>query len=1597
MRLPRGYVLSGPVYSGLGGAFSRVTQEADGASLVVCGAAEAAHQEALVQHFEAQLASAELHPHLVRAFQRVDGVRQSWLLYRNVAGAPLDVSQRWDIEAFWLIAHKLTAVLSEAHATGLVHGRLEASCVWWTGDAADMPVLLGLVRREDADLVLDLPPTLDTAPELIAGGGALVLETADVYGLGSLLYRLLSGQPALRSSGNLAYDVAANPPAPLDVDGVPRALASFVAKMLSKAPAARPRTLAEVRDELTAIHEGSKLPRLSLSFLPTALVGRAAELELLLNAVNAVVRGDSKLMFLEGAPGVGKSHLLSAFVRRLPAGTQLLGRGKFEQANRGQPYSAFLSACRNAISSALSSDDAMFAASRQRLAAGNSTLLSVLTPFIPELRHMLDAFTQPVELGPVENRNRFNRACLELLTLLCNRELPFVLVLDDLQWADDSTVALLSQLVTTGLPEHFLMVLSCRTNVVETAELGALLQALPEHARVTIEPFRDGQTEELCRSVISSCDAFPSLAATVQQRSGGNALYCMELLRSLAASGQLTQVGDHWSFSQQPPAFAPLSDTVIDLIRARLAVEPKSTQYALGAAAFIGSAFSFALLRIATNVDEHVLRENLAAAQRHGLIELKDESSEIYAFCHDRIQEAALSSLSEDEQSSVRVRLGRHYRTLAHSDQFALFHCLDHLNVVRDKLSGSELLALYELNLNAARRARQAIAFQRAAHLLEIFLESAPGDDDRFDALLLLGECQLLASGAQGDREEAKLKQAEGERTLQSCAALATSTRQKLRLLLLRLALGTYNQQYEQAVEHGLEALRVLGHPLPGHPSIPRVVARAVLLSSRMRGLTPESLERLPAGPPDLSDQVSVLGWLAACAHWSRPNLGALVLIRIAELTLTYRDNPRSSMGFACYGTICHLQGKYARAVHAGRMALSLAEDQDIQARSMVRFQALTFYGAFEQPPRALIAGYDRALLDSVTHGDLTASHLIDAAVTMLPYTGWGVARILEALKRYEREARSIGATTSIEAVGLVRSWCQLLQRGASAAEAGTESGEALLQPLTHASFTGARDVMRMHVEYLRGNDEEVLAIGRGVRSHTALKDSPFFLTGYAVNLLLATTRSGKRFGREAREAVSFLQRLASVEVDGTAPKTFRAPLLLASALQAHARGEPGEELLEQAIEQAVSAGQELLKAMCLERLAIMYGRKEQYAMFVEHMRDAAQAFQRYGASAKVQAIIEAHPGVDWSHVTGRTAKQFGVQIEGVMRSASAIAEVTATEELGPTLLRVIATTANAMRAFLFVRREEQFDLVAGCERDQADTSFTATPLDAVSASHLAVRLVRYVERTRESVELPRDMQKFDDDEYLTSLTALRGLLCVPLTYRAELMAILYLEGSCTGNSFSPDEAMLVTLLGRHSAIALSNSDTHRFEIEALQSKVNPHFLYNALSVVTDLIHRDPDAAEEAILKLTKLYRYMLSTPANSRVTLEKELALVRDYLELEKARYGDRLRIVWDVATEASTALVPALLLQPLAENAVNHGIRRNKEGGTVTISVKEHGDVLTLSVSDDGPGWYEGRGGTGFGLRSVRRRLELTYGDRAQLAIVTQHGVSVRLTIPW
>lgn len=184
-------------------------------------------------------------------------------------------------------------------------------------------------------------------------------------------------------------------------------------------------------------------------------------------------------------------------------------------------------------------------------------------------------------------------------------------------------------------------------------------------------------------------------------------------------------------------------------------------------------------------------------------------------------------------------------------------------------------------------------------------------------------------------------------------------------------------------------------------------------------------------------------------------------------------------------------------------------------------------------------------------------------------------------------------------------------------------------------------------------------------------------------------------------------------------------------------------------------------------------------------------------------------------------------------------------------------------------------------------------------------------------------------------------------------------------------------------------------QLHVLKMELQPHFLFNTLHAISGLMHRDVKVAQEMLVLLADMLNDAVHTVRDQEVTLEEELKTLKLYIQIQQIRFGDRLRVDYDIDGEALGARVPHLMFQPLVENAIKHGIGDCASGGQVEVSARVSGAHLQLAVQDDGPGLPDGQLSYGVGLTNTQERLSYLYGGRHRFELRDAPGGGVRATV--
>ena len=201
----------------------------------------------------------------------------------------------------------------------------------------------------------------------------------------------------------------------------------------------------------------------------------------------------------------------------------------------------------------------------------------------------------------------------------------------------------------------------------------------------------------------------------------------------------------------------------------------------------------------------------------------------------------------------------------------------------------------------------------------------------------------------------------------------------------------------------------------------------------------------------------------------------------------------------------------------------------------------------------------------------------------------------------------------------------------------------------------------------------------------------------------------------------------------------------------------------------------------------------------------------------------------------------------------------------------------------------------------------------------------------------------------------------------------------------------------------------HQAQLKMLRYQLNPHFLFNTLNAISTLVlDRANDTANRMVQSLSAFLRHSLDSDPMQRVTFKQELDALRLYLDIEKVRFAERLKIEYRIEPECYSALLPSLLLQPLIENAIKYAVAKRVEGGQLEISARRDEDMLEMTVADDGPGSpaFEAEtppappgNGHGVGLFNARERLKVLYGTRQSLTTRNRqpHGAEIVIRLPF
>jgi predicted ATPase/two-component sensor histidine kinase/putative methionine-R-sulfoxide reductase with GAF domain len=1359
------------------------------------------------------------------------------------------------------LAVAISSALGCLHRHGLLHRDLRPANilvdvdhrVWLTGFAQAVkqrqPTPSG--RVEARALPYAAPDPLTRSP-------AVGDIRSDLYSLGVILYQLSTGSFPFRAgdSSEWLYQhtaVQPVPPSALRV-GLPPQLDAIVLKLLAKDPEDRYQSSGGVEHDLRMCLESIELHGYILPFeigakdvtrelrIPERLYGREDELAKLRNSFDRVkATGSSEIVLVTGTSGNGKSALATALRHHASAERALFGAGKFQSNSIDTPYSAFFEAFRGALLQILSAPEHDFAGWQTRIRDAVGVNGRLLSDAVIELRLIVGELPPVGPLSAQEGQNRFELLFQKFAAALTAPSRPLVLLLDDLQWADPASLALLTRLIKLDELKNTLVLVTYRPNEVDADHPA---RGLLDTIRTSELRLTDVVAGPLSPHAIASllCDALRAQPAAVQELAhvlynvtAGSPLLVREVLFSLTDKHLLefNTVSSTWQWDTERIATSQRAAQIAELLSQKTERFSDATVQAICTLACLGHTAHHETLTLALGVPRSVLAEMMHQASDYGIIQASDT---FYSFVHDQLHQAVYDLIPAAERPQLHLSIGLRMARAADVEQqtLRLFEIVGQINRGHALARPEERELCAELNLAAGAKAKASAAYRSAATYyalgLSLLGKSNPDADHavRFELELGLAECEYTI----GDFQSAEAR-------LARLLARARDNIEFGRATCIAIDLNLAKWQIDRAAEVSIDYMRRIGVSWPAQVSDADVDAEFEQIWTQLNGTPIGRIVEYPAmTDPQHLITMQVLAALQPAA-FERPdrNFWSLMIAYMLNLSLRWGICDATASALVVVPLASGDRVRYRMRNLQTAFQFALAGSQVVERRGLSRYRARVYacYGTtvmpWTQPLRDAIVMNRRASDASLEGGEPVFS-LWSRSMTINGLIASG-----SPLIEVQREAElSLQAAAKFPFFYLadpfkVQLRLATVMRGLTSdlsslfGPAEQEEFETYLAEETLAYGACSYWIRKLQVCFFAHDFacavqaiDHVEAALYTIPLHVELVEYHFYAALALANLPASVSWQDENISRRVENHFEALTDLAQLQTGN-----FGDRIAVVSAEIARLQGQwlLAAQRYEEAIALARQGGFVQNEAIAEELASRFHRQRGQSAKADMHLRAAISCYGRWGADGKVRQLEHAYPYARQqsnANLPSNPRIFDSVDAATLLKVSEAITQQIEIADLVQTLLKLSLEHSGAERGLLLMS-------YAGHMRIEAEVLAVRGVFEVVTKPNpvtwmkLPESVMRYVVRTQETVIIPDAMQdpQFGSDEYV-QCGRCRSLVCLPLIKQGSLIAILYLESKSSSYVFTPELSGILTLIARQAAISLDNA---RLYAELKRTKAN--------------------------------------------------------------------------------------------------------------------------------------------------------------------------------
>ncbi len=1263
-------------------------------------------------------------------------------------------------------------------------------------------------------------------------------ERSDLYSLGVIFYEMLAGCLPFQANNPLewVYLHLAQSPKTLEDHrtDLPDHLSSIVMKLLEKNPDNRCQSAGLLIAEFDKVGRSREM-----AFMDPGFHGREVEISILTQAFYSACFGSTEMVYVSGEAGIGKTSLLEEMFRKQQQTRHFhYITGKFEQLSNGSPYHPIIQAFRGLIRHLLGEPKDRVEQWTRKLREALGASANVMIAIIPEIELLLGVTAAVEELPAHESQKRFIYAFRKFVQALATKEYPLVLFIDDLQWADTSSLQLIHELLCD--PECQYLMFVCAYRHTETDR--STLPGYDNESRVThqavvrhihLSPLNLMQMNLIMMETLHSrpLDALP-LTELLYHLSRGNPFHFKHILIRLQDEGSLYYNHENrcWQWDlgriiEQEPSYA-----IHDLMLHRLRRLSSDAREMLNIAACVGSAFHPSLIARVKQREIEDMRAAWHEIESEGMI--IPFETEKYRFAHDHIQRLIYNQIDEDTLQATHLQIGRCLNEIHPTYAENPFDAVNHLNWGTQKITDAqEILDLANMNLAAGNRAMSSSAYDVALGYFSkgVALLSQNAWDDAFDLLFELhaqkAECEYLCGNYTVSDQD-----------IDFLLGHARNPAERSKVQMIRIRQYVNQGKYLEGTALGLESLREHRIFISPHPGSLTLLIEAMRIEMLLHNRYDKLTHLKEMSDPDRIIAMNLIFAIAPSTFFTNKKVYFLLMCRAIQLSLQYGNTPVSAAAYSGFGMILGTaKSRFDKGYAIGEIAKELSEQSNIPS---VKSKTYTIFGGvlcqFVGDAHEGDAYLTRALRFGMESGDYVfASYAMGAHVNSLY-----VRASLSELARTIADYMAVLDTTKDEFIRqnfhLYQQVILALQGRTDAPDSfngGTFDEEEFLSRIykeeTSATTLFQYSTYKAQLHYLLGNPKEAIHWAREAKTYIAyathLPHLPECLF-YESLAILADDPPSENWPRMKKNVIRNIRRFGKWVKWSPANFQPRHHLLQAELARVNGELNLAEALYDKAIREAREQSDIRTTSLASELAANHYWSRGHRKTALHYFKMAVEGFRQWEVHLKTRQLEERLLHWQQQEVADLTAdssptmagdrdtKQAeettrlrtepayadNIDLAAILNTTQTISNLTDTDAMLAEIMNTLMKHAGASKGALLTGSNDELYIQVYAD---AEVPTVPSPLELTDSSLLPEGIIRYVFRTQEEVLYARGGESWLIHNPYIAKRQPQSVLCIPVMLHGTMLGVLYLENRLASGVFTRDHMAVLLAMASYGIL----------------------------------------------------------------------------------------------------------------------------------------------------------------------------------------------------